>query len=637
MIRSPLRHLDLAAIDSAAQRESRNRELHLPPVSVYRWWARRTESVNGAIVDAFLVDRPGRNLIADPFSGGGVIPLAALIRGQRVYAQDLNPWAADGLAVMLGLPDPVELETAWRAVEDETKVFFRSAYETKFRDGAPGVIAHTFRVATAKCSACGERNRLFPHAMVSLIQRKERGATAAFLACPSGHLFLGDSISSCKCPECKRRVDPNADYTSRRIAKCSACSAEAKLENWAAAGTWAWEVVLVERANGDRRQIDTPTAAEVRQANSRRWSASMDLGLIPDGQETRVLLRHGFRSWVDIYPRRQRAAIETLLTAVESATSDRQVRQSLRLIVIGAAEMAGHLSRWDRWYLKSYEAMANHRFNFTTFSVEPNVWGSALAGRGTVTRRLKQFLRAARWLKERTGENPYVEGPLHARVRRALSDKVDVRVVCGSSERMMLDDQVVDLVLTDPPYHDDVQYGELSLPFRAWSAMSTEALVGEAVVNDATGHNAECGEYRDLLQRIFSEATRTLRSDGHLVFSYANRDPEAWIDLFSALQAAGLRSAGCAVVHSENETDHAKRGVRACTLDLILDLVPVSRKRVEQWASNGPPKSPEEEFLRIVQRAFLKVGRLERSWADTFRKEAESTGFLAKPIRRADA
>ena len=82
-------------VSAAARAETRNREVHLPPVSVYRWWARRTEAVNGAILDCASQDHPGeRMLVADPFAGGAIIPLAAVIRGHQVYAQDLNPWAA---------------------------------------------------------------------------------------------------------------------------------------------------------------------------------------------------------------------------------------------------------------------------------------------------------------------------------------------------------------------------------------------------------------------------------------------------------------------------------------------------------------------------------------------------------------
>ena len=104
-ILSPLRHLDANEISARVRREVRNREVHLPPVSTYRWWARRTESVNGSIIDAVSRDHSGRMVVSDPFAGGGVIPLAAVMRGHKVYAQDLNPWAATGLAAMLALPD----------------------------------------------------------------------------------------------------------------------------------------------------------------------------------------------------------------------------------------------------------------------------------------------------------------------------------------------------------------------------------------------------------------------------------------------------------------------------------------------------------------------------------------------------
>ena len=57
VIASPLRHLDADAVSRAARAETRNREVYLPPVSVFRWWARRTEAVNGAVIDAVTAER----------------------------------------------------------------------------------------------------------------------------------------------------------------------------------------------------------------------------------------------------------------------------------------------------------------------------------------------------------------------------------------------------------------------------------------------------------------------------------------------------------------------------------------------------------------------------------------------------
>src|ERR1035437_7299197 len=105
-LRSPLRHLNAPEVSRAAKQESRNREVFLPPVSVYRWWARRTQADNAAVIRAFEEDFPGeRFLVVDPFSGGGVIPLTAVQLSHRTYAQDLNPWAAHGLTAALRLPD----------------------------------------------------------------------------------------------------------------------------------------------------------------------------------------------------------------------------------------------------------------------------------------------------------------------------------------------------------------------------------------------------------------------------------------------------------------------------------------------------------------------------------------------------
>ena len=643
VLRSPLRRLDPDDINRHVRREVRNREVHLPPVSTYRWWARRTESVNGAVIDAVNADRPGQLVVADPFAGGGVIPLAAVMRGHLVYAQDLNPWATTGLRTMLALPDPDALRAGVAALTQRVLPEAGAAYGTMLSDGTPGHVSHTFRVATAPCPHCGRQQRLFPHALVSLLARVERDRPEAFLACPQGHLFLGRREGTQRCLTCQALTDPAAVYTPRRVATCR-CGHATRLEALAENG-FVWEPVLVERAGVGRRELSLPTAGELTAAEAARARPTSSLGLIPPGQETAVLLRHGFRRWEDLYPRRQRAFVERLLALAEDCSTDEAVSAALRQAIIGSTEMAGLLSRWDRYYLKSYESMAGHRFNFTTLPVEPNPWGSLASGRGTTLRRLAQLVKAAEWLHSKTGRPLRVGGPVAsstATVPALGGEDVDghalagpdVLVVTGSSQRQLLPNASVDLVLTDPPYHDDVQYGELSQPLRAWAGLPLEDVAGDAVVNRATGQLTDTGSYGTLLASIFRESARLLRSDGHLIFSYANRDPNAWAELLDALQRAGLRTAGCAVVHSENETDHAKRGVRACTLDLLLDLVTLSTKDVEQ---HRPPHvaGDEGEFLGVVATYALQVGSLRGDWRATFLEAAFETAFVRPRTTRA--
>ena len=630
-IQSPLRHLDTGAISMAAQRESRNREVSLPPTSTYRWWARRTEAVNGAIIDAVSLDKPGRLLISDPFSGGGVIPLAAAMRGHRIYAQDLNPWATQGLATMLALPHPDALRDGVAALTQRVQSLADATYGTLLNDGSAGQISHTFRVAVAPCSACGTPQRLYPNALVSLLVRAERQQPEAFLACPQGHLFLGRRDEIAACPTCTTATDPSASYTSRRIATCHGCGHAESLHLRAQHG-FEWEVVLVERSRAKKREIDLPRPAEIAQAEAAQLPRTRPLGAILPGQETRVLLRHGFTDWDDLYPHRQRSFTKALLQLSEDCSEDPAVVAAMRSAILGSTEMAGLLSRWDRFYLKSYESMANHRFNFTTFTAEPNVWGTVTSGRGTVLRRLVRLVKSAEWLRTHAPALKTVSGPLFHDADHAPDESVmttDAIIVQGSSERQLLRTKVADLVLTDPPYHDDVQYGELSQPLRLWAGLPTGIAAGDAVVNPATKNLTESGDYSRLLSRIFRESARTLADDGHLIFSYANRDPGAWVELINALQSAGLRAVGCEIVHSENETDHAKRGVRSCTLDLIIDLVTVGPTPITKHRP-APVETEEGAFLEQIADAVLSVGILKDGWHEEFLATISRAPFLAQ-------
>lgn len=623
---SPLRHLVPEEIDAAARSECRNREVHLPPISVYRWWARRTQAVNGAILDAMTTEHPGRLLVADIFAGGGVIPLAAVTRNHAVYAQDLNPWAANGLHVMLNLPCAQAIKEGAEVVFAALQPLLEKAYTTRLANGERGTIAHTFRVATAPCPNCTTTIRLFPHAIVSLKRRKERAQTAAFVACRAGHLHEAQSDRKSSCPVCSDSVDPRTNYTARRIVRCYSCGTESRLETLANAGGWGWEVALVERTALGHRELSIPTSDEVRQADE-GWAPATDLPEIPPGREAAVLRRHGFKHWHDLYPNRQRYVLEELLATIEDSGLGDELAQALRLAALGVCEMAGLASRWDRWYLKSYETMASHRFNFTTFTAEPNVWGTAAAGRGTFRRRVALFAKGAKWLEARTGKLT-VERRSHDARRNRVAATTDVVIVEGSSERIALPRGVVDLVLTDPPYHDDVQYSELSLPLRAWAGLATDTLVSEAVAIHS--NEKALAHYQGLLERIFSESRRILSPNGHLIFSYANRDPLAWVAVLGALHQAGFKAAGYALLHSENETDLSKRDVRACTMDLILDMVPATKELIP-WRPPKVPKNQEADFLRLVGETLLEsVGHNSENWVAGFMSAACTHEFIAK-------
>jgi len=341
---SILDQIDFSKVSKRAREESRSRETHLPPVSTYRWWARRTSAVSDAIVEA-AVKKEGIDALCDLFAGGGTFTLSALLKDVSAYGQDVNPWAASGLAMMLNLPPSDVLEESAQKLKKVALSKIRKAYKTEFQDGDDAEIAHTLRVAVASCPECREKIRLFPYAVVSLLDRKDSGSEKGWLACSSGHLFRGSSIDPSECEECGERVDPDAQYTKGRIAKCPTCGYEAKISSLSENPGLEWEPVLVERAVRGRREIDIPTDKEWKTSSDREWEHNLDLGTIPQTRETRVLRRHGYEKWEDCYPDRQLHLLDTLLECCDKVATSKRDRKALRIAIIGSAEMAGHLSR----------------------------------------------------------------------------------------------------------------------------------------------------------------------------------------------------------------------------------------------------------------------------------------------------
>lgn len=630
--RSVLRHVDVAQVNLAARVESRSRQTTLPPITTYRWWARRTEAVTGALIDAANVDQPGRLLVADPFTGGGVIALAALLRGHRVYAQDINLWAAQNLTTMLSLPVADRLELAADRLRSQLTPLLETAYATSFEDGSPATVAHTLRVAVVACPNCSIDVRLFPSGIVSLTERVDCGAVSGWLACPSGHMQFGSTIRRTRCRACKQLIDPKARYTSGRMFRCH-CGHSGRI--WEA-GSIRWEPILIERTARSRREITPPTKAELSVAADKTWPKQPQLPEISTGTETKVLHRFGMKRWDQIMPRRQQAVLGAFASAIESAANgDDRVASVLRAAVLGSVEMAGYLSRWDPRYLKPYEAVANHRYNVTTLSAEPNVWGAPQSGRGTVGRRLEHLAKAGNWYAERLGGSPRVAGPLPVTQRRSSGSQAhDVRVVVGSSTRLLASDNSIDLVCTDPPYHDDVKYGELSEIFRAWAGLDSLQIDGEAVVS---AEGIDSADYESTLLRAFREMRRALKPEGHLVLSYANRETTAWAALFGALQSAGFTALGYQVVHAENEVDHAKAKRRSCNLDVILDLIVDDGHRIEKFTPKRPQTSDDEEsFCHMVGAVALQIGALSGGWRDELRQAITSHRFVGGERRKAN-
>ena len=122
----------------------------------------------------------------------------------------------------------------------------------------------------------------------------------------------------------------------------------------------------------------------------------------------------------------------------------------------------------------------------------------------------------------------------------------------------------VDLILTDPPYYDAIPYSDLMDFFYVWLRRSTYGLSSSIdtafrkPIGPKWDHDTDDGEliddasrfgndkslsrknYEDGMARAFQSCHAALNSKGLLVLVFANKQPEAWETLVTALIRAGF-------------------------------------------------------------------------------------------------
>lgn len=146
------------------------------------------------------------------------------------------------------------------------------------------------------------------------------------------------------------------------------------------------------------------------------------------------------------------------------------------------------------------------------------------------------------------------------------------------------------LVAVDPPYYDNVMYGELSDYFGVWEQhtiglawpdlfpggladQKNEAVANIARFAEFGRRRAELAtqDYESKMQAIFAECSRVLCDDGVLAVMFTHKRAEAWNTLGMALMEAGFSIETSWPVNTESEqsTHQAKKNAATSTIMLI--------------------------------------------------------------------
>jgi SAM-dependent methyltransferase len=557
---------ELAAF--AARESRRPREIYL----AHRWFARRFGTVfRGLLVaastpvsrefwagyynEADLTDIH----VLDPFVGGGTSIVEAQRLGATVTGVDVDQVACAITRFEIGAADTPPLDEAATRLALQVGEQLAPFYRTRAPTGEELIVLHYFWVQVVACSGCGLQVAVHPHyrlaydaqgtrqwvfcrACGQVTERNRSARTFTCGSCRTHTVIDGGSVRYGRllCPHCS---------TSQRLIEVGRSTGRPP----------AWRLFAVEAipAPPDGRpmplsarqffaatDVDLRAYAQASAALLQRRSRDGQLAWLPtaeiprSGRADTRLIDYGYRRYTDLFNDRQLLHLSMLAEAID------QLEGPARWLC--ALAFSSHLTTncmqtaYAFGWRRLTPLFSVRAFRHIPRPVELNPW-LAGTGRGTypnALRRVQQATAFARRPKEFTasGFRPLPSRPPAARPQVLHAD---------ARQLAMMPDASVDLVLTDPPYFDNIVYSELSDFFAPWLTMlgvidASGPVARIESLSAASRETQSVERFATNLGGCFAEVERVLRPDGRLVFTFQHSTHDAWWALARAVASTLL-------------------------------------------------------------------------------------------------
>ena len=619
-------------ISHLAMHESWRKEVHRPIYHIHKWWAKRLGSVfrgillgsmlpeNGDIAAEFYSVHKASGLsVFDPFMGSGTTIGEAHKLGLTALGRDINPVAVSSVRAALGTVNRGALQDAFNHLSDSAGKRLRSLYRSKDSAGRNCDVLYFFWVMQLPCLECGKPVDLFPSWVIARNAYPNRKPIVQVL-CPScGNIFAARHNDLCvTCPSCNCRFNPEKGNSKGAKATCNACnhtfSALSSVAALHSRPDFRLYAKLVLTLDGDKEYLQASPAdqkaygdcAEVLRA-SRADLPTLEL---KDGNNTRQAISYNFRSWRDFFNDRQLLALSMLRQAI-CEIDDPPARTMLLTLFSGVLEFNNLFTSYKGEGTGAVRHMFSHHIlKPERVPIEANLWGTSKSSGSFSTLFRSRLLRALEYQLAPTEVTGRARGasrisslPFSGNVHKwptggQLLER-GIYLSCGDSANTGLPESSIDLVITDPPFFDNVHYSELADFFYAWQQLSN----GRSAVttrSPAEVQDADAACFAGKLTGVLRECDRVLKDNGLLVFSYHHSRDEGWEAVAKAILDAGFIVVNSQPVKAEMSVATPKAQAKD---PIQLDIIVVCRKR---RAFVGAAPSVQE----ATTAAHLKIKRL---------------------------
>ena len=286
--------------------------------------------------------------------------------------------------------------------------------------------------------------------------------------------------------------------------------------------------------------------------------------ILPSHRREHTLWHYGIKHWNEFFSERQLLVLVSFLNNIKKHTKNISPALAVYLsfLLCRHVFMSGYGTVWN-----ARGGENEHVFTFRRPSIifnhgEVNPFEK---GRGSFPNMLKN-----------------IESAINFATRLDHIAKCELRSVTKSTAEQY------DLIITDPPYGDDVQYGELSEYFYVWLYRILKDVFTipprvplEEDFCESWGRfgSKELASqfFEEGLKKSFVSINKKLKDDGLLVVFFAHSSIKAWNQLLESIRNGKFRVVSSYAIHTENPANLIAKGKTS----FMSSIVVVCRKITE--------------------------------------------------------
>lgn len=163
-----------------------------------------------------------------------------------------------------------------------------------------------------------------------------------------------------------------------------------------------------------------------------------------------------------------------------------------------------------------------------------------------------------------------------------------------SCTKLLLKDNSVDYIFTDPPFGSNIMYSELSYIRESWLKIITKTKK-EAIINKT--QSKELFDYRNLMVDSFKEYNRILKPNRWITIEFHNSKASVWNMIQESITRSGFIIGQVAVIDKKKGTINQLFSAGAVSKDLVIHAYKPKEEFVQRFLRSAG-EGMEVEFIK---------------------------------------